>query len=760
MNHTLQSNHCYGNSIQFNRRSGQTLNMYKKPNHFKSSETWRGFKKHNTPDWKSRKNETDRQLLSMLPSEDENESAPQSPRSLIRQLAVDINAKSKNIGLDSSPEEKSSSEPLSDPSLEWDQGNLAMKTDVNSTRGEREVDSIELKNMSMESVGTLLEEIAEEVEHDESDKLLTQNTSSANGSSDDNSLVSGTQELAKKYSRDFSKHLYLTCAQDDVDNPAPYSTGNLDDIPENANTDYISAINDNSPSRFFDDVDNSPRRLYEDVDRIGYTEFDTMGNIPRRSPFFSSPTPSSLHKSPVQSIPTSPIESTHGSVRSGFSELPFRDGLADSLRLSEPSSPYGSPKGMAPGFSSSENRRDNRENSTGSFKHSGRLLLHEKPDSPKNKFADMCSDFRTPCSPGGSLKDGHRSREGRTRRGPFRRALTELNSPSDSCSSLNEKPLASPRRRKVSAVIQPPTIFAPLVTNVNNPYKDFVPPVRESAITCDCESADHIPGINCNSFLERKSDQSASDNTEGNSEDQSEDFYENFESLITENQLQCPNDMSKGNLLEEIDGYSSRLTQTSFESNEQRSDPLQEIDDSPIECSSVKELTDCFEPPFSTYSSLYRRPSISGAYSTHCIEMEEIPESDELGQLFRPMRTSFSEPHLSLRHPLLHASNGRTDSGQLRNGDVDSSASEDTTTRNLEDIFQDVCSTKEAIEKLESILKSPEPEILSDLADTKQTVQKLDKKVLNLNREVASLSTDVKMVLELLKGLKNGQVVA
>ena len=124
------------------------------------------------------------------------------------------------------------------------------------------------------------------------------------------------------------------------------------------------------------------------------------------------------------------------------------------------------------------------------------------------------------------------------------------------------------------------------------------------------------------------------------------------------------------------------------------------------------------------------------------------------------MRTSFSEPHLNLMFPVLPGSNGSTGQGLSRIEDEGSFISEDTTTRNLEDIFKDVSSTREAIEKLESILKSPEPEILTDLADTKLTVQNLDRQVLNLNKEVASLSSDVRTILELLRGLKSGKVVA
>ena len=107
---------------------------------------------------------------------------------------------------------------------------------------------------------------------------------------------------------------------------------------------------------------------------------------------------------------------------------------------------------------------------------------------------------------------------------------------------------------------------------------------------------------------------------------------------------------------------------------------------------------------------------------------------------------------------MLPGNNGRAELGTSNDEHVNSLLSDDTATRNLEEIFKDVYSTKEAIETLETILKSPQPDIVADLSDTKHTVQKLDEQVLNLNREVASLSSDVKTVLELLKGLKNGHV--
>lgn len=760
VNHSLQSNHCYANSVRFNRRPGQTLNMYRKPNHSRASESWRGVKNNGAPNWKIRPNCTGKGILPTLPSEEENDSSPKSPKLLLRQLSVDINTDSKTSGRDSSPEEKSSSEPFSDPSLEWDQENLMFKADTHLLSPNKDDDeSFEMTHLNKDTSMTVLQEMADEEEHDECDELLTEHNSSENGSSDSHSLDSDTPVLAKKESTDFSRHLYLFCGQDLVDNPSPYPNGALDDISENPNKDNLVGIEENEDTlrRFYDDVEDMPRRLYEDVDHLGYTEFDTMNDVSSRAHFVSSPTPSSLHKSPVQSIPTSPIASTHGSSRSGFSELPFRNCLTDTLRLSEPDSPYGSPREIESGYTSGI-PRDNRKKSTGSSKNSGRLLLQEQPDSPQSKYPGISAELRYGGSPGGSLKDGYADK--RNRKGGLRRTLTEFNSPSDSCGSLNEKPMASSRRRKVSAAIQPPIIFAPLVANVTNPYKDFVPPVRESAITCDCQSADHVPGMSCNNYLERKSDDLDSDN-EINSEDQTEDFYKNMENLFAENQLQCSNISGSNHRFQEVEEYSSKMTatsETSFENHDLRSDPSQKIDDSSIDFSSIKELDDYFTQPFSSYSGL-QRPSISGAYSTHCIEKDEIPETDELGQLFRPIKTSFSEPHLNLMLPVLPGSNGSTDQGLSRVEDEGSFISEDTTTRNLEDIFKDVSSTREAIEKLESILKSPEPEILTDLADTKLTVQNLDRQVLNLNKEVASLSSDVRTILELLRGLKSGQVV-
>lgn len=794
VNHASQPNHFYGNSTRFNRRPGQKLNLYRKPNHFKATESWGGLKRNSATEWRNRTNDVEKQPLCVLPQE-EDTSIPPSPRSFVRQLAVEVNAGSSNNALESSPKEKSSpSEPFSDPSLEWDQENFALNTDASSFHDEPDGESFEMKNMNMGVGVSFMDDIADEREHGERDKLLTNHEDSENESTDNNSQASDSADLAKRCSSDFSKHLYLGCDENDVDSPVSYANGNLGAIPETENmaSPALGTESEDAPRGLYDNARDASTDLHDDVDTlnrlyngdtcgslygddnrdtlrglndddvesIGYTDFDTMVKGTRSPRFVSSPTHSSLNKSPIQSIPTSPIESTHGSSRSGFSELPFRGSFTDSLKNSGPITQYESPKRIPPS-SNSGSPKDFRQNSPGSSRNSGRLLSLEKPDSPRNKFGSIFSELRAPSPSAGSLKEGL-SREERARRGALRRTLTEFNSPTNSCGSLNEKPVAASRRRKVSA-IQPPTIFAPLVANVNNPYKDFVPPVRESPITCDCEPDDEIPyeGLGpisndvkeCDICYERERHSFESDN----SEDKKEDFYKTANDLITDKQLHCLSGRSSAEQFAKNDVYSSQTTLTSETSSgkwEHRSDPSQKIDDSSFECNSVKELTDCFERPRSSYSNLHQRPSLSGAYSTQCIEQEEIPESDEL---FRPMRSSFSEPHLSARIPALDGNTEhRLSEEDVEHGSLDS---RDTTTRDLEDIFKDVSSTKEAIEKLGLILSSPEPDIYTDLADTKETVQKLDKQVLNLNKDVASLSTDVKTVLELLKSLKNGKVV-
>ena len=722
VNHANQSNHIYGNSTRFNRRPGHKLNLYRRPNHFKAAESWGGLKRNNASEWRNRTNDVEKQPLCVLPPEGDT-SIPRSPGSLIRQHAVEVNAGSKNNALDSSPEDESPHcEPFSDPSLEWDQESFALKNDANSFHDEPDGESFEMKNMNMGIGVSVMDEISEEREHDERDKLLTNHESSEDKSMDNNSQDSDSLGLTKKCSSDFSKHLYLGC-DENVDSPVPCVNGDLGAITEDTPRGLYDNVRD-TPRDFHDDVDDIPKGLYngdtlsglyddeightlrglydDDVESIGYTDFDTMVKGTRSPRFVSSPTHSSLNKSPIQSIPTSPIDSTHGSCRSGFSELPFRGSFTDSFKLSEPSTPYGSPKGIKPS-SNSGNPSDYRQNSAGSSKNSGRLLGFEKPDSSRNKFGSIFSDLRAPSPSAGSLKEGI-SQKGRARKGALRRTLTEFNSPTNSCGSLNERPAASPRRRKVSGAIQPPTIFAPLVANVNNPYKDFVPPVRESPITCDCEPDDEIPceglglisidGKECDICYQRKSDSLKSDN----SEDKKEDFFKNAGDLINDKQLRCSSGRSSEEQFAKNDVFSSRTTltsETSFDKWEPRSDPSQKIDDSSFECNSVKELTDCFERPRSSYSNLHQRPSLSGAYSTQCIEQEEIPESDEL---FRPMRSSFSEPHLSVRIPVF---DGIAEQ-RLAEEDMEhaSSASQDTATRNLEDIFKDVSSTKEAIEKL------------------------------------------------------------
>nr|AIQ80464.1 ELK [Nematostella vectensis] len=132
-----------------------------------------------------------------------------------------------------------------------------------------------------------------------------------------------------------------------------------------------------------------------------------------------------------------------------------------------------------------------------------------------------------------------------------------------------------------------------------------------------------------------------------------------------------------------------------------------------------------------------RKPKLSGELSTCSLQSLTDNTTSE-----RPIRISFSEPHLHTKYleelPI-------TENEQY--GDDQ-----------LEDIFKDVVSTKEAMERLQVILNSPEPDLCSELTDTKETVKRLDRQVVNLNQDVASLSRDVKTVLEMLKGFRNGQV--
>lgn len=141
-----------------------------------------------------------------------------------------------------------------------------------------------------------------------------------------------------------------------------------------------------------------------------------------------------------------------------------------------------------------------------------------------------------------------------------------------------------------------------------------------------------------------------------------------------------------------------------------------------------------------------RRPTISGIHSTH--SLNEAPNARRPVDLnLRTMRNSYSEPYL--QSPISRLT-------RMENRDDDEDMLSDS---QLEDIFKDVVNTKQAMERLHMILSSPEPTMSSDLADTKETVKRLDQQVLHLNQDVASLRGDVKMVLELLKGLKNGQTV-
>ena len=813
VNHTNHSKNSFSNATRFNRRPGNKLNLYRKPNHLKLSDSWTGLMKNNSTELKNRSNHVEKQPLCVSSPEDEK-SRPQSPRSLVRQLAVDVNTGSKKSNaLDSSPEEKSSSEPFTDPSLEWDQENFSLKSDANSPNGEKDGgESLEMKKLGTNNSTSLIEEIDEEGENDEREKLLLRHSFSEDECIDANSQASDSPVLSKKCSQNFFTHLSLGC--EGIDGSTSFLNGDLNADKKNEDTSNyypkrITEEDDNdcyprritrekdNPCSLNDSIGDITKGLYDDVfdsssdlrngetllglyddgieDTAGglyddghgncYTNFNSTSSIPRPPRYILSPTFSSQDRTSGQSTVTSPVESVRGSCRSGFSELPFRESFADS-----PSSPYGEPKGFS--FSSyCEGTRGSRQNSAESSRNSTQSRGFEIPNSPRNKLKSTVPDFRAPSPYGGSLKDGQSaSRPDRGRNGGLRRTLTEFNSPNNSNSSLNEKPAPPGRRRKVSGAIKPPAIFAPLVTNVSSPYKDFIPPVRESAITCDCE-ATYGHDITCENRQlspdnendrceERKIDNFDTDN----SEDRGENFFRNAGDLIAEKQLRRLSGRDSDNLLKKnlSMSRSTLSSQASITKRDLESDPSQKIDDSSIECNSVKEIGDDFGQRFliSSYSNINHRPSLSGAYSTECIEKEEIPESDEQGQLFRPMRSSFSEPHLSLRTPALEGIVEHRFPEEELQLDQNSLETQDTNTRNLEEIFKDVCSTKEAIEKLELILSSSETDIHTDLADTKQTVQKLDRQVLNLNKEVTSLSSDVKMILELLKNLKNGESVA
>lgn len=141
-----------------------------------------------------------------------------------------------------------------------------------------------------------------------------------------------------------------------------------------------------------------------------------------------------------------------------------------------------------------------------------------------------------------------------------------------------------------------------------------------------------------------------------------------------------------------------------------------------------------------------RKPTISGIHSTH--SLNDVPNSHRKFAGAHPL--CFSEPYL--QRPRTSAQGKHDDNSD---DDDDSEFSD----RQLEDIFKDVANARQAMERLQMILSSPEPNITSDLADTKETVKRLDQQVLHLNQDVTSLRSDVKMVLELLKGFKNGQIV-
>ena len=724
MNHVThggRQSHYFGNGTHYNRKPRQNLTPLRKPNNFNSPDGWLGKMKYGPKDWMTRLNHVEKQPL--LSPEEESASRPQSPRSLIRQLAVDVNASPNKENNNNSPDEGNGDELLSSQSLEWEQVSFAPKHDARfSTAGdENDGESFEMKS---KETGTVLDDITEEAEHDEIDKRLSYSSSHENRSTENSSQRSSDSPIfTKKISPDFSNHLYLACGDAMSDERSSLCE------PDIAQGDRIS-----DGSNEWGKPDWDQLGLQKDDAEIGYTNFETPTSRARTPRVCPSPTSGNfLNESAGHSIPSSPIDSLDDSIKHGFAMLPFRGSTSDSLRLSACNSPAPSSSRSSTKRTSSprfiENLpRKNRERST------GRLQSHIEERAASD-------------SPTGNYREAFSRPSQHTQ---FRRAFTELNSPDSSCGSLNEK--QPPRRRKVSAVIQPPCIFAPLVANANNPYKDFVPPIRETAITCDREPAEGSPlgdlsstangEVDCEEYLENQSLDEQSHHSEN-------DFAFSRENL--QDTTERRNVVMKS---ESGDSLPSRLTSSSeirLGQKTSRTDPSQDIGESSFHYSSTNELPDCFDLPFLPYSNAHGIPILSGAYSSHCVQQADTSKLD-LATGIRPMRTSFSEPHLLLRHPVM----GTT--GQEIQQEQEDNHAHGLASPPLEDIFQDVTSTRAAIEKLHSILNAPEHYNIADLADTRRTVQNLGNQVFSLNKEVASLGADVKTVLELLKGLQNGHV--
>lgn len=723
------------------RRIGANLPLHKRPNHF-TPDNWRGFRRKSN-DWKTRANHVEKEPLI---------SCEERKHPLSRQCAVEVNVPVVKPSPHLLSPDSRLNEILSNQSLEWEQENLSLHDSADSEPKNDVVDRL----MFVPSAGV--------VGGVEDGGISSESPKSSVSSSSERS-IHDSPELSPKYNSDFSKHLYISSDNENLDEISHCSSNILESIPELREVERQP-----SPTAHDDDSDDASA---DNEELLEITEFEnpTPGSplVRHSSPDMSQPRNcdcpvlfSPFHSGPLD---LSGALSDTGSVRRGFAELPFQRGRS-------PASRQNLGESLSSGAYSPPGSFDIPQSSQDSFKLG--LSASESPEMSRRRLLPpslqkLDDDFLNASFPGpsGQLTSGG-SCEGTQLHGPLRRALTEAKSTASSSCSLSETSPAPRRRRKASSAMQPPTIFAPLVVNATNPYKDFVPPPRESEITCDCEGLCSSPEQMANGYcVDERSLETAGCEADGN-----------FGTGIEEERVKgrtSDEELNKGfpfaptgdrdSELDERENISSTLSvspvTTDFFFASQSA-----ISDFSPERFAHQDFSGYEQEPQPFLQGTSGLAGLSGACSTHSVKHER--NAADLLSPTRPMRTSFSEPHLSKvtfpsarKHPSRNRECDENSNIMPRAG-LEDRIPEDTsqfTTQQLEDIFRDVSNTKEAMEKLHTILSSPEPDICSELADTRQTVKRLDKQIWDLNKEVASLSGDVKAVLQILRGLKNDEAV-
>ena len=377
--------------------------------------------------------------------------------------------------------------------------------------------------------------------------------------------------------------------------------------------------------------------------------------------------------------------------------------------------------------------------------------------------------------------------------------------PSHLACSSKESSVNSRGRRKKASVVVPP-VFAQLVLNANNPYSDFVPPLRESTITCSCTESE-----NCNTCRKQSSNSNCSSLI--SNELTKEVKQHHYDCVLNDHSNENLENSDKErnadkNRFESITSNYSNLREDNHESRSYYPDYVEESakrqyvlkrNHDKKDSQSGDEVEDCYNDKsknvFANGYCVHPRISKTSFVSSlsdqsSCIDC--CGNSSELTQCtvdsslqdcssdetFKPYDLPF--PHESFSRGSLSSnlSNHRSETKinfeemerDVPTGPMRTSFSAPALTfgclssfdENEEDFLSEnaIGATdehlKEAFVNVSSGEKYRAESIKSEVDEnTNQIVKRLDKQVSKMNQDIISLSSDVKKMLNLLSTLKN-----